>query len=79
MAQIVKFLRPSDSFGPEALEVLGKAFDMAIAALHDSGQPDAVREVIAKRIIKAAQKGERDPAKLCAIALAAFDSDKLIR
>lgn len=35
-----------------------------------------VREVIARRIIATARKGERDPAKLCGIALAAFDSDK---
>lgn len=52
---------------------------MAIASLHDIGQPELVREVIARRIIKAAQKGERDPAKLCAVALAAFNSDRLVR
>jgi hypothetical protein len=52
---------------------------MAVAALQDIGQPQLVREVLAKRIIEAAQKGERDPAALCAIALAAFNSDKLMR
>jgi hypothetical protein len=79
MAQIVQFIRPPDSFDPEALSALGKAYDMAVAALHDIGQPQLVREVLAKRIIKAAQRGERDPAALCAIALAAFNSDKLMR
>ena len=47
--------------------------------MHDIGQPELVREVIARRIIRAAQKGERDPAKLCAVALAAFNSDRLMR
>lgn len=79
VAQIVKFLRPTDSFDPEGLEALGKAYDMALATLHDIGQPEVVREVLARRIIKAAAKGERDPAVLCGIALAAFNSDKLIR
>ena len=75
MARILEFLRPTESFGPEALEALGKAYDMALASLHDVGQPDVVREVIARRIIKAAQKGERDPARLCAAALSAFNPD----
>jgi hypothetical protein len=79
MAQIVQFLRPAESFEPEILEALGKAYEMAIAALHDIGQPTVVREVLAKRIIRAAQKGEHDPGALCAIALAAFNSDKLVR
>jgi hypothetical protein len=30
----------------------------------NTGQPRVVQEVIAKRIIKAAMKGERDPARL---------------
>jgi len=79
VAEILQFIRPSDSFGPEVLDALGKAYDMTLAALQDGGQPDVVREVIARRIIKAAKKGQHDPAVLCAIALAAFNSDKLVR
>ena len=79
MAQILQFLRPNDSFGPEVLAALGKAYDMAIEALHDSGQLDAVREVVARRIIRAAKKGEHDPARLCTLALAAFNSSKPTR
>lgn len=79
MGEILEFLRPTDSFDPEVLEALGAAYDMAMAALHDAGQPDVVREVIARRIIKTAKKGERDPAKLCGIALSAFNSERLIR
>ena len=79
MARILEFLRPTEAFEPEALEALGKAFDMAVTALHDAGQPHIVREVIARRIIRTAQKGERNPAKLCAAALSAFNSDELVR
>jgi hypothetical protein len=79
MGRILEFIRPTEVFEPEAIEALGKAFDMAVAALHDVGQPAVVREVIARRIIKAAQKGERDPARLCAVALSAFNADKLMR
>jgi hypothetical protein len=79
MGQILQFIRPPDAFGPEAIEALGKAYDMALASLRDVGQPDLVREVIARRIIETAQNGERDPAKLCAVALSAFNDDRLIR
>jgi hypothetical protein len=79
MGQIIEFLRPADAFDPEVLEVLGKAYDMALAALQDAGQPEVVREVLARRIIKAAKKGERDTAKLCAVALSAFNDERLMR
>ena len=77
MASIVPFL-PRGVFDDVATKALGRAFDAACAALH-SGQPQIVHEVMARRIIRAAQKGERNPAKLCSIALAAFNSDKLMR
>jgi len=34
--------------------------DAARKALHDKGQPSVVHEVMARRIIAAARKGERD-------------------
>jgi hypothetical protein len=79
MAQILQFVRPTDAFGPETLIALGKAYHMALEALHDVGQPELVQEVLARRIIKAAKKGQNDPAALCAAALSAFDSDNLAR
>jgi hypothetical protein len=51
---------------------MGKAFDRACQSLHDNGQPDLVRQIIAKRIIEVARKGERDPDELCARALQAL-------
>jgi hypothetical protein len=57
---------------------MGEAFDAACKELHDRGQPAVVYEVIAKRIIEAARKGERDPGRLRNAGLAAlgFDDDQ---
>jgi hypothetical protein len=78
MARIPNYFRPidtDDSFGPEILEVVGQAYDMAIATLHGIGRSDIPGEVIARRIIEAAQEGEQDPVVLSAIALGVLNSD----
>jgi hypothetical protein len=51
---------------------MGDAFDAACKDLNGSGQPEIVREIIAKRILAAARNGERDPHRLCAKALDAL-------
>jgi hypothetical protein len=51
---------------------MSSAYDTALASLHDHGQPEVVREIIAKRIIAAALKGERDPERLRQQALSAL-------
>jgi hypothetical protein len=79
MGQILEFLRPTDSFDPEVLEVLGKPMTWRWRLCMTRGSQRSCREVIARRIIRAAKKGECDPAKLCGIALSAFNSDRLIR
>jgi lipopolysaccharide/colanic/teichoic acid biosynthesis glycosyltransferase len=57
-------------FDPTATHVMGQAFDCACRSLHDIGQLDnAVKEVIAKRIVGLVRDGERDPDKLCEHAL----------
>jgi hypothetical protein len=60
------------AFEPEATEAMGAAFDKACKSLHDIGQPALVQEVIARRIIEIAQKGERDADRLCERALQAL-------
>jgi hypothetical protein len=50
---------------------MGKAFDRACHSLHDIGEPELVREIIAKRIVEVARDGERDPDELCVRALKA--------
>jgi hypothetical protein len=49
-----------------------KALDLACAQLGIAGRSHSVRKVIAQRILKAMEKGERDAARLCTIGLAAF-------
>jgi hypothetical protein len=58
------------AFEPEAIAAMSEAFEAACEVLREVGQPEAVREVIAKRIIVAATTGERDPVRLRAAALA---------
>ena len=45
--------------------LLIEAYDRALAALRDGGQPDIVQEIIARRIIEAAPRGERNLDRLC--------------
>lgn len=74
MGTVVNLFREA-AFGPEATRVMGEAFEMARRSLHDTGQPEIVQEVLAKRIIDLARKGERDPQKLCEGALRALGLD----
>jgi hypothetical protein len=71
MANLLPFF-PSAAFDHNATRAMGKAFDRACHSLHDIGQPDLVREIIAKRIVEVARDGERDPDELCARALKAL-------
>jgi hypothetical protein len=57
------------AFEPEATAAMGEAFDAACKELHDSGEPNVRREVIARRIIAAASRGVLDPVRLRATAL----------
>jgi len=57
------------AFGPEEIAAMSEAFEAALKELHDAGQSNVVREVIAGRIIAAARFGERDPVRLLEAAL----------
>jgi hypothetical protein len=73
---IIPFLQKDSSFDPEAVAILGAAFDAAWDALQKSGSPlksDAqamtTRERLAKRIIEMGQN-TRDHQRLVAISAA---------
>ena len=66
--EIVPFFRDR-GFDAEATQALGKAYDTACRSLHAKGRPPVVQEYLAKKIIESAQRGERDPDRLAAIAL----------
>lgn len=76
MGDIIPFLPKTVVFDDVTTRVMGEAFDAACDSLHDTGQPHLVREVIAQRVILAAQRGERDPARLRDIGLAALGLDR---
>ena len=60
-----------ERFDPETTRLLGIAFETAIQALHTWGVDDPPREAIARAIIGFAKAGERDPERLCDLALEA--------
>ena len=64
VAKILPFLPPYTTFDAEAVGKLSTAYELALAALHDAGQPESVREIIARRIIELAKKGELDSRRL---------------
>jgi hypothetical protein len=76
MASILPLVLNKFDFDDEATRLMGEAFDAVCKGLRDTGQPAPVREIIARRIIKAATKGERDPARLRAAGLAALGYDR---
>lgn len=71
MGTIYSFM-PRGVFDDAQTRLMGDAFDAVCSALHDTGQPEIVHEVIARRILAAARKGERDPRRLREAAMAAF-------
>ena len=76
MASIVQFIRKAGfAFDDRVTQIMGEAFDSACKKLHDTGQPAIVNEVIARRIIEAAKRGERDPARLRNAGLAELGFD----
>jgi hypothetical protein len=60
-------------FDPETAAVMGMAFDLAITSLQDEGLPSIARELIARRIVKAAGEGERDPQQLATAAVKSLE------
>jgi hypothetical protein len=79
VGSILPFIRKAGAvFDDYVTQIMGEAFDSACKELDDAGQPTIVYEVIAGRIIDAANNGERDPARLREVGLAALGigSDK---
>jgi hypothetical protein len=72
VASILPFIRLRSDFDDEATRIMGEAFDSACGEIPDTETLTITHEVIAKRIIEAARKGERDPVRLRDIALSAL-------
>ena len=72
MATIPTLALNKFDFDDATRRIIGEAFDATCGGLCATGQHALVREIIAKRIIQAAKKGERDPVRLRAAGLAAL-------
>jgi hypothetical protein len=71
MSPVERFFPGTVSFDPDATRTLGLAFDKACALLGATPQPTAARVAIAKGVVEAAKRGERDRDRLCDAGLAA--------
>jgi hypothetical protein len=77
MATILPFIiRSGTAFDDDVTHIMGLAFDAACAEVHERNLSQLVREIMAEWIIEAAKRGERDPQRLCSIALAAIKGDR---
>jgi hypothetical protein len=61
------------AFDPEAVALMGAVYESARKQL-GAGQSALVLETVARRILEAGRRGERDPDKLMAFALRGLDS-----
>jgi hypothetical protein len=77
VATILQFVRADASaFDEPTTRAMGEAFDAACAELQDNNLSKLVREMIAGKIIEAAKLGERDPQRLCSIAVTALGGER---
>ncbi len=58
------------TFNPEDVEVMVSAFEQALAILALKSRDDPATEQVAKKILKVAETGERDSARICSQAVA---------
>jgi hypothetical protein len=68
MLFVLRFI-PMGVFDDATVRTIGRAFEAACQELKDTGQPEVVHEVMVKRIITAARKGERNVTRLRDAAL----------
>ena len=58
---------------PDTIGMLRRVLDNAWAALSPSQQTQANKAVIAQKLLKLAADGERDPTRLCELAILALE------
>jgi hypothetical protein len=63
------FLEHDHSFGPEDIAKFSAAFEAALGKLRLTDRTDPLAAEVAKLIIEFAKQGERDPERLCALAV----------
>jgi hypothetical protein len=66
---IYRLLQKS-AFEPQDIERMIAAYELALVELALADRNDPLTETVAKYIVDAAQTGEKDPKRICAVALA---------
>ena len=59
-------------FGPETIEVMSAAYEGVCKTLGLADRTDPITQLVAKKIIELAERGERDPDRLHSETLKAF-------
>jgi hypothetical protein len=72
---IYRLLQKS-AFGPEDTKRMGEAYELALSELGLSDRRDPFTEIVAKLIIEVAQTGEKDPSRICALAVSRLRESK---
>ena len=68
---ITEFLYGSP-FDPEGRRVISVAYELSRAALHCGNRDSIADKIVADKIIELAKAGERNPDRLCELALNDF-------
>jgi hypothetical protein len=66
----IRQLLENSAFGPEEIERLVVAYEQALSVFALKDRDDFATRVIARKIIKVAQTGERDAEQICQRAIA---------
>jgi hypothetical protein len=69
-AMAIYRLLQNSAFGPDEINFMTTAYEDALRALGLTDRADPMTEILARKIIEIAQTGERDPARICAKAVA---------
>ena len=64
------------SFSPEDVKGMGDAFEQALEELGLVNRSDPLVETVAQYIVEAAQTGEKDAGRICALAIARIEGRK---
>ena len=72
MSAIIDYIEGPAVFEPEAISVMGDAYERALRTF-PTPTSESVKQLIATRIIALARAGKRDPHELCEQSLAALD------
>jgi len=75
MGQVLPFTQDS-AFDPEVIAAMASAFDRVCRTISGHAQLDLVREIIAKRIVELARRGDSDEEHLYQGALRALGFER---